>query len=283
MVVEYDSAGELFNAALESFVKGEIDSAVTSLRAGFFENLYVAPTLLGEEFHPQEIWYLNHEAEPEAAADYVARYGRRWREAADSVLFLAEVWRDPIVRGELKAFINLSKAILQAPDPTARKSYLDEREWFIDQRRLRGTQTEIIGRLQRGPFRNPIERPRFDSVHLASHDPAETVAFYRDLFHLEAVRTSRRARGYAEFELPGVRLVIHGHDRLAPDDPYRLGPPPASLGWGAVFLLRVSEFDRYYGNAEKASIEIIDSQLDVPGERFFLVKDPSGYLIEIAE
>jgi hypothetical protein len=277
------SAGELFNSALESFLKREIEFAVTCLRAAFFENLYIAPSLIGEEYYPQNIWYSGADAEPEFASQYVARYGQLWRESDDSLVFLAEVWRDPVVRRELESYISLSKAILQAPDESSQAEYMGERLWFLDQRRIRGTQGEILSRLQRAPFQKPIEKPRFDSVHLASHEPATTVDFFRDLFQIEPVRTSRRARGYAEFEMPGARLVIHGHDRLAPGDPYRLGPPPSSLGWGVIFLLRVSEFDRYYENAGRARIVILDSDLTTPGERFFLVKEPSGYLIEISE
>ncbi len=276
-------AGELFNSALESFMHGEIDHALTCLRAGFFENLYIAPTLIGEQFYPQEIWYEDEDSEPAAAADYVTRFGQLWRDTDASLIFLAEVWNDPSVRRELKSYISLSKAILQAPDETARSEFLSERRWFLDQRRIRGTQNEILGRLHRGHFGRPIAKPKFQAIQLAAHDPAATVEFYRQLFQVEPTRTSRQARGYAEFELPGVRLVIHGHDRLAPDDPYELGPPPRSLGWGVVFLLQVREFDRYYGNAERAGIAVLDSDLRSVGARFFLVKDPSGYLIEIAE
>ncbi len=276
-------AGELFNSALESFLKGETEIAVTCLRVAFFENLYIAPSLIDEEFHPQDIWHASADAEPQTASQYVARYGQLWRESGDSLVFLAEIWRDSIVRGELESYISLSKAILQAPDESARSEYLDERLWFIDERRIRGTQGEIISRLQRGVLRRPVARPRVDSVHLASRDPAATAVFFRDLLQVDPVRTSRRAHGYAEFELPGARLVIHGHDRLAPGDPYGLGPPPASLGWGAIFVLHVTEFDRYHENAERARIAILDHDLETRGERFFLVKDPSGYLIEISE
>jgi len=277
------SASGLFNSALEAFVRGELDEAVTRLRSGFFENLYIAPSLIGEAFHPQEIWYPTPSAEPDAATEYASRYGRPWRDAADALGFLRKVWHDPVVRRELKSFINLSKAILQAPGPSAQAEYIQERRWFVDERRIRGTQTEILGRLERVTFRRPIGRPRVDSLHLAATDPARTVEFFRSLLEVDPVRTSRRARGYAEFDLPGARLVIHGHDRLAAGDPYRLGPRPHSLGWGLVLLLRVREFDRYLGNAVRAGIDVLDRDLETRGERFFLVRDPSGYLIEIAE
>ena len=210
---------------------------MTCLRAGFFENLYIAPTLIGEDFYPQPIWYRSAGSEPQAAADYVTRYGRLWREMDDSLLFLREIWNDPLVRRELQSFLNLSKAILQAPDDGVRGEYVGETEWFTDLRRIQSTQTEILGRLQANSFSRPLERPGVAAICLAARDPARTVEFFRRLLNVEPVRTSRRARGYAEFELPAagaagqqaVRIAIHGHDRQAAGDPYRLGPPPALI------------------------------------------------------
>ena len=276
-------APELFNAALEAFQRGDIERAVASLRAAFFENLYIAPTLIGEEFWPQEIWYRVPSAEPAAAADYVTRYGILWRDTDDSLLFLREIWNDPLVRRELQSFLSLSKSILSAADEAVRADAIRETGWFVDSRRIRSTQSEILTRLRGNFFHRPLGRPRLASICLASKDPSATVQFLRDLLSIEPVRTSRRARGLAEFELPDLRIVVHGQDRVGRGDPYGLGTPPETLGWGAVFVLRVLEFDRYYDNARSAGLEVLDAELATEGERFFLVKDPSGYLLEISE
>ena len=283
MVAERLSTAELFNQALASFRCGEIDEAVAYLRGGFYENLYIAPTLLGEEFFRQSIWYPGKESEPTAASDYFSTYGQLWREDERALRFLGNVWHDPLVRRELERYINVSKAILQARGDSQKSDYLRERQSFVDARRIRRTQSEIIGRLQANSFERPRERPRFALIMLAARDPKATVEFYRQLFELEPVRTSRLAGGYAEFELPGVRLGIHGHDRLATGDPYRLGSQPKSLGWGVVFVIRLTQFDRYYENAMNSGIEVLDSDLQTLGHRFFVVKDPSGYLLELTE
>ena len=86
-----------------------------------------------------------------------------------------------------------------------------------------------------------------------------------------------------EFDLEGLRIGIHGHDTLATGDPYGLGPAPKSFGWGAVFVVRVREIDRYYENAVKEGVEIVDRDLRSSDTRFFVVKEPSGYLFEITE
>lgn len=277
------TAAELFNRALSSFRAGELDDAVACLRAGFFENLHVAPTLLGEEHSRQAIWYPGADAEPLAATEYLSRYGQLWQEDEAALRLLGEVWDDSLVRRELERYINLSKAILQARDDQQRAEYIGERESFVDFRRIRRTQSEIIRRLQTFDLERPLARPRLALVLLAARDPTATVEFYRKLFQLEPVKTSRFAGGYAEFELPGVRIGIHGHHRLSANDPYRLGPAPQSLGWGAIFVIRVTQFDRYFENATTSEIEIVDSELGTSGHRFFLVKDPSGYLVEITE
>ena len=70
------TAPELFNQALESFLQGEIAQAVARLRAGFFENLYVCPEILGEEYQGLKIWYPGPQSETKAAGDYGSRYRR---------------------------------------------------------------------------------------------------------------------------------------------------------------------------------------------------------------
>lgn len=277
------SAFEIFNAALDAFRRGDLDEAVACLRVGFFENLHVVSALLGEPFETAPMWQAGAGGEPEAAAEYARRYGAHWREPSSALSFLASVWSDSLVRGEIRSFVNISKAIVQTDSETQRADLIRERERFADVRRVRRTQSDIIARIRASELRLPLEPPRVALILLASRDPAASVAFYRTLFRTEPVASSRLAGGYAEFELPGVRLAIHGHDRLADGDPYDLGGPPRSLGWGAIFVIRVSEFDRYWENAVAGGLEAVDEDTTSAGGRFLLLKDPSGYLIEVTE
>lgn len=274
---------ELFNASLEAFGRADLSEAVFCLRGGFFGNLYVAPLLLGEEFSPQRIWLPGAEGEPRAAREYVSRYGRLWEGRSDAVEFLGEVWRDSLIRAELRSFINLSKNVLNARSESERSELLRERELFLSPARLKRTQLEILARVEEANFQKPLPRPRIALILLASKDPALAVQFYKNLLELEPITTSPSAGGYAEFEFEGVHFAIHGQDRVAPDDPYQLGPPPASFGWGAIFVFRVADVDRYFQNATTSRMEIADSDLAVKGRRYFVVKDPSGYLVEITE
>jgi catechol 2,3-dioxygenase-like lactoylglutathione lyase family enzyme len=273
---------ELFNAALEAFGRSEIPAAVALLRQGFFENLYIAPCLVGDEYEPQGIWYSGEDAQPIAAREYVTRYGRKWEARPGALFFMNEVWNDPLVRAELKRFINLSKNLLSARESEF-EDRIEERNLFLSPARLGGTQTEILSRLSKARLQSPPQRPRMSLVLLASRDPAASVEFYRNLLQVEPVSTSGLAGGYAEFEFDGVHFGIHGQDRTAQGDPYLLGPPPASLGWGAIFVFRVAEFNRYYETALSLAVRVVDSDLASNGRRYFVVKDPSGYLIEVTE
>jgi catechol 2,3-dioxygenase-like lactoylglutathione lyase family enzyme len=277
------NAFELFNSAVEALRCADLPGALVLLRSGFFENLYVAPILLREEFHPQSIWYPGPQARPEAAREYAARYARLWEADPRALGVLAAVWSDSLVRAELRSFINLSKNLLNARTESEREDLLRERGLFTSPERLKRTQSEILGRIESARRSVPAPRPRLALIMLASRDPAASVEFYEKLLGMTPVSTSAQAGGYAEFELDGVHIAIHGQSDPARGDPYLLGPPPSSFGWGAVFVFRVADFDRYYDNALSAGLEIVDSHQAAAGSRSFVVKDPSGYLLEVTE
>jgi catechol 2,3-dioxygenase-like lactoylglutathione lyase family enzyme len=279
----YPSGPELFNQALESFNRGEMAQAVARLRAGFFENLFIPSTLLKEEFHPQAIWFPGPQAEPKAAAEYGTRYRRLWESSPHSLDFLKSVWGDPLVRSEIKSYINLCKSLNSARPGRQQLDLLKERDRFLNPERIKRTQMEILQRIEKADYRTPSARPHLPLVMLAANDPAASVRFYRTLFNVEPVKTSEIAGGYADFEFHGMHLAIHGSSASGHGDPYRLGPPPRALGWGAIFVFRVMEFDRYYENAVQGGIEVVDCDLARRGRRYFVVKDPSGYVLEITE
>src|SRR5262245_58261914 len=129
---EYPTAPELFNQALESFTRGELAQAVARLRAGFFENLSIAPLLLREESQPPEIWHPGPQAAPRAAAEYAGRYRRLWDETPNGLAFLRSVWNDPLVRSELKNYVNLCKSLLSARPGRQQVDLLKERDRFLN-------------------------------------------------------------------------------------------------------------------------------------------------------
>lgn len=296
------TACDLFTAAIAAFRERGIARATAYLRQGFFGNLYIAPLLQDEDFHPQEIWYPSAEAHPRAAREYVRRYGKLWRQDPAALEFLGEVWNDPLVCAELRSYINLCRNVLNAETEKQQDDFLVDWSQFINPERIKRTQAEILDRLARIDLRLPSRRPRLGMVLLASKDPASSLAFYRQLMDVEALDANQIAGGYVEFQFEGVHVAIHGHDQLGRGDPYRLGPPPESFGWGAIFIFQVGAIEHYYENALAAGMEIVDSQMAPAGRlaeesatgkllpgapemerRYFVVRDPSGYLIELTE
>ncbi len=274
---------DLFREGLKAFNQGELSKAVAYFRAGFFENLYVAPILLREEYQVQSIWYPGSLAEPKSAEDFVSRFKVDWQESEGAIQFLRHLWNDPLVRTELRGYINLCKSIGNAREDRQRADLLKERLRFISLDRIKRTQYEILQRIQLAELRTPVAPPFLGLVMLSSIDPAKTVEFFRKLFEIEPVKVSKVAGGYAEFQLQGIHIGIHGYNQHGQGDPYRLGPPPESLGWGAFFVIQITKFDRYYDNASRNGFEIIDCDLRKRGSRFFVVKDPSGYIFELTE
>jgi len=173
----YPTAPELFNQGLESFTRGEIAQAVARLRAGLFENLYIAPILMKEDFQAQAIWYPGPQAEPKSAAEYATRYRRLWDETANSLDFLRSIWVDPLVRSELKAYVNLCKSLLNARAGRQQLDLLKERDRFLNPERIKRTQMEILQRIENAEYRTPAERPHLPLVMLASSDPAPRSGF----------------------------------------------------------------------------------------------------------
>lgn len=274
---------DLFDSALAAYRRGDVPDSVLLLRRAFFENLYIAPILIGESPHAQAIWYPSAESELPAAREYVKRYGLRWREASGAVTFLEGLWNDPLVRAELRTFLNLSKNMLLGDSRERFESLFRERSLILSPERLRRTGSEISARLGEIPSAMPELPPRLGLVMLASRDPGATVDFYRKLLGVEPREENRIGRGYAEFDFAGVHFAVHGLDRASEADPYRLGPRPRSLGWGALFVFTVADLDRHLSMAASAGIEILDSDLSAPGRRSIVVKDPSGYLVEMTE
>ena len=281
--IRTELAFEHFNEAIRHLDEPNLEEATACLRAGFFENLYIAPLLLGQKVQKQPIWHPGPTSEPDAATDYVERFRHNWTESRRGLSFLRLVWTDPLVRNELKSYMNLCKSLRQARDSRQRTVLVRERDRFTSVDRIKRTQSEILRRLLDSDLDMPAKPPFCGLVMLASRDPEVSVDFYRKLFEIEPVQTSQVSGGYAEFELSGIHIGIHGYDHHGHGDPYELGPPPSSFGWGAFFVIRVCNFDRYYENAIRTGIEIVDCELDSRGGRFFVVKDPSGYVLEITE
>ncbi len=123
---------------------------------------------------------------------------------------------------------------------------------------------------------------RLHFILLICPDPAASTAFYRRLFGCAPRVESPDGKGYVEFRFGATTLAIRGMD---PDllASHHLDPNPSSFGWGAFFVFSVDNFDQVYGRVRTAGLQILSGELQQKGRRYFAIKDPAGYVLEISE
>lgn len=123
---------------------------------------------------------------------------------------------------------------------------------------------------------------RLHFILLLSDDPEASTEFYRRLFGHGPRIQSTDGAGYIEFRFGATTLAIRGTDRtlLAAND---LELNPSSPGWGVFFVFSVDNFDQIHARVKAAGYKILDGEFQQRGKRYFALKDPTGYVIEISE
>lgn len=123
---------------------------------------------------------------------------------------------------------------------------------------------------------------RLHFILMISPDPTASTGFYRKVFGCTPRVESAEGRGYVEFRFGATTLAIRGID---PDliASHGLEPNPSSLGWGAFFVFSVDNFDQVLGRVRAAGFPILDGEFEQKGRRYFALKDPAGYVLEISE
>jgi catechol 2,3-dioxygenase-like lactoylglutathione lyase family enzyme len=93
---------------------------------------------------------------------------------------------------------------------------------------------------------------------------------------------SNDGRLYIEFRFSDVTpaLCEVNPDLIAS---HRVEEDPSSRGWGAFFVFGVEDFDVMLWRAKTEGYPILDGEPGKIGSRFFAIRYPGGYVIEIAE
>ena len=123
---------------------------------------------------------------------------------------------------------------------------------------------------------------RLHFILLLSDDPEASTEFYRRLFGCAPRMQNTEGDGYVEFRFGATTLAIRGTDR-ALVGAHDMEPTPSSRGWGVFFVFSVDNFDQVYGRARAAGFTILDGEFQNKGRRYFALKDPSGYVLEVSE
>ncbi|MFB6271769.1 MAG: tetratricopeptide repeat protein [Salinibacter sp.] len=128
---------------LALFEGGFRQNAVATWREAIFQNIYIVPLLLGEDFPDTDIWLSTNLAWPEHAEAYLRHYRRLWERSAGALAALRRLWRDPELRGDVDRWIEIGRRMAELrSDPAHNGGSSTEAEWLA----LVETQKEIEAR-----------------------------------------------------------------------------------------------------------------------------------------
>lgn len=102
----------LFSWGLALFQAGKLREALTKWRAGFFQNPYIAPLLLGEPLPRHDIWLFSNLSYPDYAQDYLD-YLVLWLRAPEALIGLRSLWTNPTIQTDMKHWFKLGKELNQ--------------------------------------------------------------------------------------------------------------------------------------------------------------------------
>lgn len=113
-------------------------------------------------------------------------------------------------------------------------------------------------------------------------DLDRSVAFYEDVLDLSV---AERRGSRVAFDTGDCALVLEGElddETLAA---YGLDPPGADPGRGVLVSLLYDDVDAVHDRAAASDLaEVLTEPREAPwGERLFLVADPDGYVLDVAE
>jgi catechol 2,3-dioxygenase-like lactoylglutathione lyase family enzyme len=123
----------------------------------------------------------------------------------------------------------------------------------------------------------PLPEVAMSYVMLACPNPSATSAFHARLFQRRVERKTKDGH-YAELRLGEIVLAFQ--DDLSKEERklYGYGPVERNRGWGALFVVRVSDFEACKKRAKRMDGALVSENLE---SKSFVVRDPAGYLFEV--
>ncbi|MEM6782458.1 MAG: tetratricopeptide repeat protein, partial [Bacteroidota bacterium] len=142
-----DDTGEphhAFNWGLTLWLVGEHEAALRRWYAAFFDNVYLAPLLLGLPQPPTDLWFGINYAWPSYADDYPDEYGRVWDRDPSALAALRSLWGDAAVQEAVQRWVEIGQEMQQVSEasraagqrPGERWGTLLEERWTIERQPL---------------------------------------------------------------------------------------------------------------------------------------------------
>lgn len=256
---------ELFDRGLELFTRGAAEESVAALREAFFGNLYIAPLLLGMEVAPDAMAAPGPGGTAEAAREHVRAARSRWQAAPHALRYLRCLWNDPLVRREIRSYGNLCKSFARAQGAARLAEFAAEREKFINPRRIRSTEKEILERVRQFRLDLPPPLPRVCAVTITSRAAEDLAAFLSRVLGFAPV--DRKADGARRFAFQGFELcVVAGEEESHA---------------GCEIALRVADFDYYALRLQDEEITPCEASTGQRRERFLVLALPGGLRLRL--
>lgn len=119
------------------------------------------------------------------------------------------------------------------------------------------------------------------AIFLIARDYQASRRFYTETLGLEEARA---ARDHVRYELGGVALIVHAPIPDAEMRKWNLGPLCEARGSGVVLSLAPDDVDGAHETLLERGADVLFPPRDAPwGVRMFMLRDPSGFLIEVSK
>lgn len=104
---------------LALYESGEHHAAVAKWRKACFENIYIAPLLLGEPSPPEDIWLFTNLMWPHYAQEYTGLYGELWKRSPQGLACLRRLWGDPQMQADVARWLEIGKQLKELSETGA--------------------------------------------------------------------------------------------------------------------------------------------------------------------
>lgn len=118
-----------FLYGLALWATGRAADAARVWNRAVFDNLYLAPALLGLPAPTTRLWHGTNLAEPDVARDHVREYGALWDRYPDARLGLGRLWADPDVSARVATSVELGRTMHRLSAAHRRGASFDADRW----------------------------------------------------------------------------------------------------------------------------------------------------------
>jgi tetratricopeptide (TPR) repeat protein len=111
------------------YESGQAARAVQRWRRALFENIYIAPLLVGKSVPEAKIWHWTNLSQPDYAEEYLPLYRALWDRAGNALACLGRLWEDREVQADVSEWLQLGERMAAVVEPARREEPGAKAEW----------------------------------------------------------------------------------------------------------------------------------------------------------